>query len=92
MLYPSKTIVIAGAPRSGTTLLLDIMASPLRYRNIFEPLIPVEFNPRRFRPAEVQSLFSDTTKMQKIGFKINYSLRDIIRNQLNYFLKRENRL
>jgi len=46
----------------------------------------IEFDPRRFRPAEVPILLSDTKKIQKLGFKVKYSLRDIIRDQLNYFL------
>lgn len=52
----------------------------------------VEFNPERFRPAEVPILFSDTSKIQKLGSKIEYSLNAIIKDQLNYFLKKENRL
>ena len=47
MADPSKTVVIAGAPRSGTTLLLDVMASSLKYRKIFEPL-----HPKNVRGAE----------------------------------------
>jgi GDPmannose 4,6-dehydratase len=55
-------------------------------------IIPIEFNPDRFRPAEVPILFADTEKIQGIGGKIEHSLNDIIRDQLNYFLKKENRL
>jgi GDPmannose 4,6-dehydratase len=51
----------------------------------------VEFNPDRFRPAEVPILLSNTEKIQKIGSKIENSLSDIIKDQLNYFLKKENR-
>ena len=54
--------------------------------------IPIEFNPDRFRPAEVPILFANTAKIQKIGAKIEHSLNDIIKDQLNYFLKKENRL
>jgi len=54
--------------------------------------ILIKFDPSRFRPAEVPILFADTTKIQKLGFKIKYKLRDIIRDQLNYFLKKENRM
>lgn len=53
--------------------------------------ILIEFNPQRFRPAEVPILLSDTGKIQKIGAKIEYSLNDIINDQMNYYLKRENR-
>ncbi len=53
--------------------------------------IPIEFDPNRFRPAEVPILFSNTKKIQKIGFESRYGLRDIIRDQLNYFLDPKNR-
>lgn len=51
----------------------------------------IEFNPDRFRPAEVPILLADTTKIQKLGSKIKYSLNDILNDQLNFFLKKENR-
>lgn len=54
--------------------------------------VPIEFNPDRFRPAEVPILFADTAKIKNIGAKIDHSLNDIINDQLNYFLKKENRL
>jgi GDPmannose 4,6-dehydratase len=47
--------------------------------------VRVTFDPVRFRPAEVPIMLSDTRKIQKIGAKIDYSLKDIIRDQLNYF-------
>ncbi len=53
--------------------------------------ITVEFNPERFRPAEVPILLSDTNKIEKIGAKTMHSLNDIIKDQLNYFLKEGNR-
>lgn len=55
-------------------------------------VVPIEFNPDRFRPAEVPILFADTEKIQGIGGKIEHTLNDIIRDQLNFFLKKENRL
>jgi len=51
----------------------------------------IEFDQNRFRPAEVPILLSDTEKIQSIGFEVRYSLRDIIRDQLNYFLEKRNR-
>jgi GDPmannose 4,6-dehydratase len=48
----------------------------------------IEFNPERFRPAEVPILLSNTKKIQKLGIKIKYDLKDIIKHQLNYFKKR----
>jgi GDPmannose 4,6-dehydratase len=53
--------------------------------------VPIEFNPKRFRPAEVPILFSNTDKIQRIGAKIEHSLNDIIKDQLNFYLKKENR-
>ncbi len=53
--------------------------------------IPIIFDPKRFRPAEVPILLSDTTKIQELGFKVNYKLEDIIRDQLNYFISPQNR-
>ena len=55
-------------------------------------MVPIEFNPDRFRPAEVPILFADTEKIQGIGAKIEHSLNDIIKDQLNFYLKKENRL
>jgi len=54
--------------------------------------IPIQFDPNRFRPAEVPILLSDIRKIQELGFEVKYTLRDIIKDQLNYFLKKENRL
>lgn len=47
--------------------------------------ISVEFNPDRFRPSDVPILLSDTTKIQKIGYKMEYNLQNIIKEQLDYF-------
>ena len=52
----------------------------------------IEFNPERFRPAEVPILLADTKKIQNIGAKPEYKLNDIVKDQLNYFLKKENRV
>ena len=54
--------------------------------------VSVEFNPDRFRPAEVPILLSNTEKIQKIGAKTDYKLDDIIKDQLNYYIKKENRV
>jgi len=56
-----------------------------------EKRVPIEFNPERFRPSEVPILFADTTKVQELGFKATYSVEDIIRDQLNYFLDEKKR-
>lgn len=54
--------------------------------------IAIKFNPDRFRPAEVPILLADTEKIQNIGAKIEYDLNNIIKDQLNYFLKEVNRV
>ena len=48
--------------------------------------ISIEFDPEKFRPAEVPILLTGTAKVQQLGFKINHSLKDIINDQLNYYL------
>jgi GDPmannose 4,6-dehydratase len=48
--------------------------------------VTIEFSRERFRLAEVPVLLCDTSKIRKLGFQINYSLKDIINDQLNYFL------
>lgn len=45
--------------------------------------IVVEFDASIFRPAEVPILLSDTKKIQDLGFKIEHSIKDIIRDRLN---------
>jgi GDPmannose 4,6-dehydratase len=48
--------------------------------------ITIEFGKERFRPADVPILLTRTAKIQELGFKVQHSLRDIINDQLNYFL------
>jgi len=48
--------------------------------------IIIEFDKERIRPAEVPILLTSTTKIRKLGFRTNHTLRDIISDQLNYFL------
>jgi GDP-mannose 4,6-dehydratase len=48
--------------------------------------ITIEFDLERFRPAEVPILLTRTAKIQELGFKINHSLKDVINDQLNYYL------
>ena len=49
--------------------------------------ILIEFDEKKFRPADVPILLSDTKKIEKLGFKIEYGIQDIIRDQLNYFMR-----
>jgi GDPmannose 4,6-dehydratase len=48
--------------------------------------ITVEFDEEKFRPAEVPILLAETTKIKELGFQKVHSLKDIINDQLNYFL------
>jgi GDPmannose 4,6-dehydratase len=48
--------------------------------------ITIEFDAERFRPAEVPILLTRTAKVQQLGFKIKHTLKDIINDQLNYYL------
>ncbi|HIE17238.1 MAG TPA: SDR family oxidoreductase [Dehalococcoidia bacterium] len=48
--------------------------------------IIVEFDKEKFRPADVPLLLSRTAKIEQLGFQVQKSLKDIIRDQLNYFL------
>ena len=54
--------------------------------------IPVELDSSRFRHVDVPILMSDTRKIQDIGFSIQHELEDIIRDQLDHFMKKENRV
>lgn len=52
-----------------------------------EENIEIKFDQDRFRRAEVPVLMSDNGKIkEELGFEVNYSLRDIIKDQLNYYL------
>jgi len=53
--------------------------------------IMVVFDERRFRPSDVPILMSNTDKIEKIGFKVRHSLKDIIKDQLNYYADPKNR-
>lgn len=53
--------------------------------------IKIRFKQDRFRPAEVPILLCDNSKIRDLGFESNYSLMDIIRDQLRYYMKPERR-
>lgn len=54
-------------------------------------IIPIKFDPQRFRPADVPILMSGTERAQGLGFRAERTLRDIIRDQVNYYLNPDNR-
>lgn len=62
------------------------------YAHTDQEKILIEFDKARFRPAEVPILLADTKKIQKIGSKSEIPLNKIIKDQLNFFLKKENRV
>jgi GDPmannose 4,6-dehydratase len=47
--------------------------------------ISVKFDPDRFRSAEVPIMLADTQKIRNIGARTEHSIKDIIKDQLNYF-------
>jgi GDPmannose 4,6-dehydratase len=51
----------------------------------------IEFEESRFRPSDVPILLSNTNKIKELGFESRRSLRDIIQDQINYYLNSENR-
>jgi GDPmannose 4,6-dehydratase len=53
--------------------------------------IRIAFDTERFRPAEVPILISDTKKIEALGFKRRYTVRDIIRDQLDHYLAEQER-
>ena len=53
--------------------------------------ITIDFDEKRFRPSDVPVLMADTSKIKKLGFDVKYTVKDIIRDQLNYYLSAENR-
>ena len=55
------------------------------------PDIRIRFDPDRFRPSEVPILFSDISKVKKLGYQVRYQVRDIIRDQMNFFMDSKNR-
>jgi GDP-D-mannose dehydratase len=47
--------------------------------------ITVEFDKEKFRPAEVPIWLAGTGKIQELSFRIKCRLKDIIKDQLDYF-------
>jgi len=55
-------------------------------------VITIKFDQQRFRPADVPILLSNPRKaMHDLGFKPTKQLKDIIRDQVNYYLNPNNR-
>jgi GDP-D-mannose dehydratase len=82
-----------GVSWTGTRLDDALLAGSLEYELEDQGLtvrtnrgdVRVEFDNARFRPAEVPILLSDTRKIQALGSKVRKSIRDIVRDQVNYY-------
>ncbi|MEA4957704.1 GDP-mannose 4,6-dehydratase [bioreactor metagenome] len=46
--------------------------------------VKIIFDASKFRVADVPILLADNRKIKKLGFKVNYSIKNIINDQLNY--------
>lgn len=53
--------------------------------------VNVEFDPRRYRPTDVPILLADTSQAHEKGFQIRHTLKDVVKEQLNYFTDKEHR-
>ena len=48
--------------------------------------IAVHFDAERYRPLEVPILLGDTAKIDQLGFQIQHTVGDIVRDQINHYL------
>jgi GDPmannose 4,6-dehydratase len=48
--------------------------------------VAIHFDAERFRPSELPILLADTSKIRQLGFKVEHSLSDIIREQVEHFV------
>jgi GDPmannose 4,6-dehydratase len=53
--------------------------------------VRIRFDPDRFRPSDVPILLCDASRSHELGFECRAALRDIVRDQVNYFCVRRNR-
>jgi GDP-D-mannose dehydratase len=53
--------------------------------------VRVTFDPRRFRPSDVPILLCDASRSQALGFRAQKELRDIVRDQVDYYRVPQNR-
>lgn len=51
----------------------------------------INFDKNRFRQSDVPILLSDNRKIRKLGAEIEYTLNDIIKDQLDYFDKKNSK-
>jgi len=53
--------------------------------------IPIIFDSERFRPSDVPILFADISKIKELGYEVRYNIRDIVQDQMNFYMEPENR-
>jgi len=53
--------------------------------------VRITFDPQRFRPSEVPILLCDASRSQSLGFRSRATLRDIVRDQIEYYRIPQNR-
>lgn len=52
----------------------------------------IVFDQERFRPSEVPILFADISKITRLGYEVRYSIRDIVQDQMNFYMDPDNRI
>ncbi|NIA22972.1 MAG: NAD-dependent epimerase/dehydratase family protein [Proteobacteria bacterium] len=49
--------------------------------------VKIVFDKERFRPSDIPLIICDNSKIKKLGFKVKHSLRDIIEEQVKFYIK-----
>ena len=53
--------------------------------------VSIILDEKRFRPLDVPILMCNAEKAKEVGFSVNHSLEDVIRDQLDFYISSENR-
>ena len=48
----------------------------------------IVFDAERFRPSDIPIIICDNTKIKKLGFRVKHSLKDIVKEQVKYYIKK----
>jgi len=51
--------------------------------------VKITFDKERFRPSDIPIIICDNSKIKKLGFKVKHSLRDIIKEQVKFYINNE---
>lgn len=54
--------------------------------------VAIHFDADRFRPSELPILMADTSKIRQLGFKVEHSLSDIVREQVQHHITADSHL